>query len=162
MRIAAIVVVFVLVVPGVADASDEVQEPPRGWYLLVGGPIAFTNTTAAPALVAVGAEASLACWACTGAPTWAGGYADIVHDFGAEQTRISVGPELGLLIFGIDGGLLAAVERDATSLGLVGRITLSAAILHLYFRGGGTFGDHGFGYIEAGLLWKAPFLLSAK
>jgi hypothetical protein len=39
-------------------------------------------------------------------PFWVGGYGDVVYDFGTETGRVTFGPEIGCLIFGLDGGLV--------------------------------------------------------
>ena len=35
---------------------------------------------------------------------WAGAYLDAVYDSGADSVRLSVGPEVGFLVLGVDGG----------------------------------------------------------
>ena len=39
-------------------------------------------------------------------PFWIGGYGDVLYDADAGIGRVSFGPEIGCLIFGIDGGVV--------------------------------------------------------
>src|SRR5262245_47676561 len=41
-----------------------------------------------------------------------GGYADVVRDFTTHTTRFSIGPEVGTVPVGIDGGLLLQVGGE--------------------------------------------------
>ncbi len=85
-----------------------------------------------------------------------GAYADLVYDFGSEQPRLSLGPELGYHLLGVDGGLLVALVDDRPTAGITGRTLITFAFVHLYVRGGGGFGERSFSFIELGVLWKLP------
>lgn len=39
---------------------------------------------------------------------------------------------------------------------LAGRTLITFAFVHLYVRGGGSFGERSFSFIELGVLWKLP------
>ncbi|MEJ7728328.1 MAG: hypothetical protein WKG00_03855 [Polyangiaceae bacterium] len=41
---------------------------------------------------------------------WAGGFADVVWDFGSDQLRHAIGPELGFGPFGVDFGYLGVLQ----------------------------------------------------
>jgi hypothetical protein len=82
---------------------------------------------------------------------WIGAYADVIYDFGAKQTRASVGPEIGALCFTVDGGYVAG---DAGK-GWVVRLLFDMVVPHVYARVGGLV-DRGDQYGEIGILLKLP------
>lgn len=88
---------------------------------------------------------------------WFGAYADGLYDFGAGEGRFSVGPEVGVAFFGLDGGYLAVVGPGGTQHGFTVRPLLTCGLASAYVRYGqvvtGT--DDRFG--EVGLLVKLPF-----
>ena len=59
-------------------------------------------------------------------------------------------------LLGVDGGLLVALVDDRPTAGITGRTLITFAFVHLYLRGGGTFGDDSFTFLELGLLGKLP------
>jgi hypothetical protein len=82
---------------------------------------------------------------------WIGGYADVIRDFGADQTRVSFGPEVGYGPFGLDAGFLAGDKGT----GYVARATFSLVVFHLYGRFGHAV-DREETFGELGLLVKYP------
>lgn len=102
----------------------------------------------------LGGEASVA--ATNKDYLWFGGYVDALHDFGADSTRISIGPELGLFIVGVDGGLVLST-LDGLHAGIVGRILLTLPVVSGYARLGTIFDSPQEGvYGEVGVLIKIP------
>jgi hypothetical protein len=86
---------------------------------------------------------------------WIGGYADAVHDFGANTTRFSIGPEIGYGLFGLDGGyLFEAGEQDHHGLTVRGAITVG--FVAVYARYSRVFGADDPNRGELGLLFKVP------
>jgi hypothetical protein len=45
-------------------------------------------------------------------PFWIGGYGDVLYDAGSDTGRVSFGPEIGVLIFGADGGVVRELTGD--------------------------------------------------
>lgn len=66
---------------------------------------------------------------------WAGLYADGFWDFSQRSATITVGPELGYLMFGLDGGL-GVRFGDGVELGGQARLLLSLGLFSLYGRWG--------------------------
>lgn len=87
-------------------------------------------------------------------PTWAGVYGDVVRDFTRDATRISVGPEIGYAVFGIDGGYVHQTTGEGRD-GFVIRPVLTLGLLQGYFRFG-HFADDlpGANFQEFGILLK--------
>ncbi len=108
------------------------------------------------------------------APFWLGVYADGLHDGGSDTGRVSIGPELGYFIFGVDGGVVRETGGAGRS-GFSGRVTLSIPVtwndrakhprlstvttVSLYFRRVIWRGESA-GHGEIGLLvkWALPAL----
>jgi hypothetical protein len=90
---------------------------------------------------------------------WLGAYADALHDFGPKNTRIGLGAEAGVAIFGLDAGYVRTVGDDPAD-GFRARLLISFAALHFYGGVGHTFGEPDRGtYGEIGALIKFPILL---
>ena len=66
---------------------------------------------------------------------WGGLYADVTRDFAADFTRMSIGPELGFTMLGVDGGLLAQLGDD-NRFGWTVRPVLTIGVISLYWRHG--------------------------
>lgn len=68
---------------------------------------------------------------------WMGIYTDALYDFGQGLTTISVGPEIGMLMFGVDAGvgLRMGAEQEA-QLGAQGRVMCTLGFFALSFRHG--------------------------
>src|SRR5262249_48648178 len=94
---------------------------------------------------------------------WIGGFADALHDFSTNTTRISVGPELGFGPFGIDGGFTSEISESGPRFGFAVRPVLTLSVVALTGRiahvsGGGSTETFG----EVGVLLKAPFYLGGR
>lgn len=147
--------------PSVARASEVAEkERSRTWdtwqiWAPVGGTLgASFNPKKLDNGVVLGGEGSIAF--VNHDFLWAGGYVDAVHDFGANATRITIGPELGLLIFGVDGGLVLST-RDGVHAGMCGRLLMTVGALAAYARVGTVFSSPQEGtYGELGILVKIP------
>lgn len=86
---------------------------------------------------------------------WLGGYVDGVYDFGREQTRFSIGPEVGWSALGIDGGYLLAVDDVGTHSGVTVRPMLTMGFVSAFGRFSHLF-EPSSSWLEAGLLVKYP------
>lgn len=109
-------------------------------------------------------------------PFWLGAYADGLYDTGPDTGRVSVGPELGYFIAGLDAGLVHELG-GAGRWGFQGRVSFSIPVMYsspekrprlesittlsLYFRAV-TWRDESAGHGEIGLLvkWLLPGLVS--
>jgi hypothetical protein len=89
---------------------------------------------------------------------WGGAYLDAVYDVGTDRVRFSFGPELGLLCFGVDGGLLLDVGEGQVRHGFVVRPMLAARWVFPYVRFGAVSGDDPYNFSEVGVLLKYPFV----
>ncbi len=92
---------------------------------------------------------------------WYGGYLDANHDFGASETRLSIGPELGYTVLGLDGGYMLLLDGGAAKHALVVRPVLTLGILSGYFRSGWLLDGQGDWFGEAGVLLKYPIPIDA-
>ena len=113
----------------------------------------------------IGADVSLP---LTTGLAWAGPYTDVLYD---GDFRWTIGPEFGLLFFGVDGGYLLEQTESGTGSGYVIRPTLTFPIpirkergtravdgllvLTAYWRYGKNVRFDS-DYSEVGLLWKFP------
>ncbi|MBK8806645.1 MAG: hypothetical protein IPO21_08370 [Bacteroidales bacterium] len=88
---------------------------------------------------------------------WYGMFADVLTN--TEKLKVSIGPEIGWFILGFEPAYFFEVEDKQVIHGINGRVVLSLAVLHLYYR-------HGWGlnikqqYNEFGLLLKMPIRLN--
>ena len=88
---------------------------------------------------------------------WAGGFADVVWDFGSHQLRHTIGPELGFGPFGVDFGYLGVLQDGDYRPGYAARGMLTFSLISVYGRYGHVFDDAPiptFG--EVGVLLKVP------
>ncbi|MBK7583990.1 MAG: hypothetical protein IPI67_27810 [Myxococcales bacterium] len=93
---------------------------------------------------------------------WAGAYTDVLRDFGSDTTRLGVGAEAGMAIFGVDLGYERSFG-DTNHHGIRGRFLLSFAAVHFYGGVGRVFADAGgFTYGEVGVLLKFPIMMWEK
>lgn len=90
--------------------------------------------------------------------SWIGGYVDAIRATKAERTRVSIGPQLGLYFFGIDGGYVAQWSDAGVQHGIVGRFLLSYFFIHAFARVGRLFGDTPLTFVEVGGMLKIPFM----
>jgi hypothetical protein len=133
--------------------------PAPGWYSLVGANVGMSVLARQSNGAVLGAEASIV--HLSRDVFWAGGYVDALHDTSWGAQRISIGPELGAAIFGIDGGYLMQIDHGSIEHGFVVRPLITFGVLALYGRYGHLFiGDGRDDFGELGLLLKYPIDLS--
>jgi hypothetical protein len=139
--------------PALADAAPKFH---NAWYLPVGisGGVAI-HDGADDGFVG-GLEASIV---RNDDYNWMGAYADVVHDFAADTTRISLGPELGEAIFGIDGGYVLETGGGRTRHGVAVRPMFSLGVIMLYGRLEWLATEPSETLGEVGLLLKVPIEL---
>lgn len=123
----------------------------RDWdhYVMGGGHLAFS-----PPSPRVGAELSYALfhkhlgW-------WTGGYTDASVAADGRTWRHSIGPQLGWMFVGGDGGLVTRVREGDWQVGVCARALATLSILSAYVRG-----DFfpGLTTWEVGVLFKWPLL----
>jgi hypothetical protein len=130
---------------------------PQGWFLPVGLTAAGTAHPKLPTASTIGGEASVVAFP-VGDGNWIGGYVDVVHELGNDLTRISVGPEMGFTLVGVDGGLVIQHSERGTRYGGAVRPMLSFSFLTVYGRWGWLADDERFR--EIGLLLKFPIHLA--
>jgi hypothetical protein len=106
------------------------------------------------ATVLTGAELSIA--KNTEGFAWYGGYTDVVWLPDRDRVRLSIGPEFGFLMFGVDVGAVLEIDEQGTRSGAQVRPLLSFLYCHFYARFGRTFGQQGRDFQEYGLLLKYP------
>jgi hypothetical protein len=127
-----------------------------GSYVMVGPSLALTLDRGEGNGAAVGGEAS---FVGVRDALWVGAYLDAVHAFAADETRLSVGPELGVRFLGVDAGYVLKVGQRATQHGLALRPMLTLGVVTVYFRSTWLAGEHADWLGELGVLLKAPILL---
>jgi hypothetical protein len=103
----------------------------------------------------LGGEVSAA-WLFEG--VWGGVYADAAYDFGQGATTVSLGPEVGWMVLGLDGGLAARFGRQPDpELGFHVRGMLALGLFSLYGRYGGWPGAGGVEHVgQVGITLKFP------
>lgn len=140
--------------PARADVGPDAE-----WFLLP-GINAGAAIEEAVAEFLLGAEVSAARLFRKGA--WYGVYADGVHDFRRDTTRLSLGVEAGFRLIGLDLGPMMELGGAETRRGLRFRVVLTGAYVTVY--GGpairlGDVDDEGRVTGEIGLLVKFPIPL---
>ena len=90
---------------------------------------------------------------------WFGAYVDGVRDFGREQTRFSLGPEVGWSAFGVDAGYLLMTTPDGVSHGVTVRPLVSLGYATLFGRFSKDLTRGAPVWTELGLLFKYPIEL---
>jgi hypothetical protein len=118
------------------------------WYVSPGVYVAAASGRDEKRGAAFGAELSFSRFPIERA-TWAGGFVDVVRDVAKERTRIALGPQIGLGIFGIDGG----VRLSGSRVGWTVRPMLSFLYVHATVRISRDTEGTG---VELGLLFKLP------
>jgi hypothetical protein len=132
-----------------ADAGPHFN---TGVFFPVGVNVGYSANPGQPNGFVFGGEASVVYF--DRGLVWFGAYGDALRDFGKDETRFSVGPEIGLGPLGFDGGYLAAVKNGGHS-GWVGRALLTVSLVGIYGRVGHIAdGDQTYG--EIGALFKIP------
>ena len=155
-KIALVIVVLLSSAPARAHEPGFVQ----GWHLPAG--LVLGGAATEPRGFLIGGELSVNYLDTEGKvlPSWGwlGGYVDLVRASKAERTRLSVGPQLGMYFFGLDGGYVAQWSEAGVQHGVVGRFLLSYFVVHAYVRVGRLFGAAPVTFVEAGGMLKIPFL----
>ena len=136
-------------------SSDAVPGVRPGWFAPVGVTLGGSLHHEVPGGFLLGAEGSVVNWNQVEDGVWVGGFADALWDFGAEQARISIGPEVGFGPFGIDIGYVAAIDGDYHH-GIGGRAIFTLSLVAFYFRLGKVFDTAEPDYKELGALIKLP------
>jgi len=163
---AGLVVVLMMVVPrvglglgaGATTARADVGPPALrepGVYLPVGGSLGV-SLGGGEAGVTVGAEASVVTIHIVGELVWLGGYVDGVWDARTDAGRISIGPEIGYTIFGVDGGYVASIDGVGYRHGVTGRVIATVGFIAVYARATHLAGARAETIGELGLLLKYP------
>ena len=69
--------------------------------------------------------------------TWMGVYSDVFYDFAQQDTTITIGPRVGKMVFGIDGGLGVRLGgKEQMELGQQFRVLLNLGVASVYYRYG--------------------------
>jgi hypothetical protein len=90
---------------------------------------------------------------------WYGAFVDGVRDFGREQTRFSIGPEVGFSAFGLDAGYLLVSRGDSVAHGVTLRPMISLGYATLFGRFSKELSNQTRLSTELGLLLKYPIEL---
>lgn len=89
-----------------------------------------------------------------------GGYVDTAFDFSSESARISLGPEIGYSLFGVDGGYVLSIGYEGqVDHGVTVRLFVTCGYFVAYGRVGHLFGGAGHTWSEWGFLLKLPIRL---
>lgn len=126
----------------------------QGTYLMIGPHLGVGLST--PGLL-LGGEVSVV--RQTTEFAWFGGYVDAVHDFARDQTRFSVGPEVGWSAFGLDAGYLLTSSSNGVFHGVTLRPLVSIGYVTLFGRLSKHVNVEGRLWGELGVLLKYPFEL---
>lgn len=161
-RIAALLVIACALGWGAAAQAQEARGFTLGhesaWFLM-GGAMGGGSFGSPGGGGFAGGELSLA-WTRSG--VWAGLYGDASYDFGHGATTLTLGPELGWLLLGLDGGLGVRLGRsDQAELGAQVRGLLTLGNVALFGRYGhwpGSARDKHVG--QVGVLLKLPLWAS--
>ncbi|MFI5299866.1 MAG: hypothetical protein ACHREM_17400 [Polyangiales bacterium] len=135
--------------------------PPTGWFLPVGlnAGVAGLGSNATGALL--GGELSVAHvpkdfgW-------WFGAYADGGYITGSGVTRFSTGPEVGLSIFGLDGGFVYMADHGQGHVGFCLRPMLTVGFVSVYGRWDHLLSGGGVNDGQLGVLLKFPIALEGQ
>lgn len=91
---------------------------------------------------------------------WFGAYVDGVRDFGRDQTRFSVGPEVGWSCLGLDAGYLLLSGANGVAHGITLRPLVSMGYVTLFGRFSKELTSSNTKiWSELGLLLKYPYEL---
>ncbi len=136
-----------------ADGFPKIYD---SWFLPVGVSGAYAIHKQASDGFAGGLELSLV---HDSEFSWQGAYVDLVRDFAADRTRVSLGPEIGVGFLGIDGGYLLDTGHGYTRHGFCVRPMFTLGVAMLYARLGELYGVERESVGEIGILLKFPVLL---
>lgn len=126
------------------------------WYTPVGVTVAMTDYGGQLGM-AVGSELSVVYAIPELAMLWFGSYADALYDTHRSTTRLSIGPEFGVLFFGVDGGAVMEIG-DTNRFGIQGRAMFTASYITFYMRAGTISEDaSNTSFTETGIMFKLPF-----
>jgi len=109
----------------------------------------------------LGVEQSLVYQRGRRAGFWGGLWGEALYDFGPGRGRLSLGPELGYGVVGIDGGFLAVLRGPRADAGVQGRLLLTMGVAAAYGRVGSVLGDEHYRFGEVGILLKWPWWLGS-
>jgi hypothetical protein len=134
---------------------------PEAWYLPIGltaGAVARSHGSGG----VLGAEASFVRFPMAN-DYFAGAYVDALYDFGNRRTRLSLGPELGLRVFGLDGGPALQIGDGRTDVGWYARGFFTVGFFSIYARTGSFPGaPDPRAFLEGGVLLKWPIQVAAS
>jgi hypothetical protein len=145
-------------------AADSPLTIARGWDVSPGLPFALSARRGGGGFV-TGAELSLAGYEVIGPPGhgwWTGLYVDGVHDFGTSGRRLTIGPEIGSTVFGVDGGYLFERVDGRSFHGLCVRPLLTIGVVSLVGRVGWLPESSSPIFGEIGILLKAPMNIACE
>ena len=149
MKRPSLLAALLLLCPGVARAEPGPWL--TGWYapshLTVGASIHPERSNG----LVLGLQQSLVYQVGPRASWWGGLSAEALHDFGPSWTRLSLGPEVGYGVIGLDGGFFAVRRDGKNEAGLQGRVVLSIGVIEVYGRVGEVMGEQRFRFGEVGL-----------
>lgn len=127
-----------------------------GSYVMLGPSLALTLDRGEGNGAALGGEVS---FVGVRDALWAGAYLDVLRAFAADETRLSIGPEIGVRFLGVDAGYVLNLGRRSTQHGFALRPMLTLGIVTVYFRSTFLAGERADWLGELGVLLKAPILL---
>jgi hypothetical protein len=140
-----------------ARVADSLQP---AWYLPIGITAGAVTRSHGSGGV-LGAEASFVRFPIAN-EDFAGAYVDALYDFGNRRTRLSLGPEVGFRLFGLDGGPALQIGDGRTDVGWYARGFFTLGFFSLYARTGSFPGaPDPRAFLEGGVLLKWPIQLAA-
>jgi hypothetical protein len=147
----------------VAPAKHDASSPRHGTmsydgsYVMLGPSFSVLLDRGDDASFALGAEVSAV---NVSDAFWVGAYVDAAHAFSLDETRLSLGPELGVRFLGLDGGYLASFGREPSPQhGVTVRPMLTFGVVTAYFRSSWLLGAHADWLGELGVLLKVPIVI---
>jgi hypothetical protein len=136
--------------------------PSSGWYMPAGIDLAVAILPNSSPGALLGGEISLAYLELNDTPKWFGVFASAAYVTNANVERFSVGPEIGLAIFGLDGGLVDVVGGGQNAAGVTLRPMLTVGFATIYGRWDHTFANGGVDSGQIGGMLKFPFEVTGK
>lgn len=167
-RIAALAALLTMyAAPAFADEGDEAWSKMTGWWLQPGVTLAGVQRDGEEGMhFAGGVETSLVFFSYANTLTtpsfkdrapllspWGGMYVDALYDSGIKRMLMSFGPELGVGMAGMDGGL--AWDPGGKRFGWTARVLLTGSVVDLYLRIG-EFPSSDESRSEFGVIFKFP------
>jgi hypothetical protein len=140
-----------------ASSQEQGTMSYDGSYIMLGPSLAVLLDRGEDASFVLGGELSVV---SVSDAFWLGAYLDAAHAFAIDETRLSIGPELGVRFLGLDGGyVLSFGGHRSPQHGVAIRPMLTFGIVTAYFRSSWLLGGHADWYGELGLLLKAPIVI---